>query len=263
MRARSTIFTLFVEYIYPERRARVRDLVAMMEALGFSEAAVRAALSRSARRGWVLPQREGRVAFYALSDRVYWQVRQVRRRLYEAPAPWDGRFTLVLPEGPRERGERERFRREMALLGYGSLQSGVYLGAGVDLEATRELLAFYGLPAQLFRGEHLGSREELLRAFPLERAEVHYRRLFPHEAPEGPEEAFRALTRLVHEMRKVLFLDPLLPPELLPPGFLSPGIWRGFLEARAALYGRALPFLKALDLSLPGFSSPVKVTSGT
>ena len=79
MRARSTIFTLFVEYVYPERAARVRDLVAMMSALGFSEMAVRAALSRSAKRGWVVPKREGRAAYYALSDRVYWQVRQVRR----------------------------------------------------------------------------------------------------------------------------------------------------------------------------------------
>lgn len=133
MRARSTIFTLFVEYVYPERAARVRDLVAMMAALGFSEMAVRAALSRSAKRGWVVPKREGRAAYYALSDRVYWQVRQVRRRLYGSLPPWDGRFLLVLPEGPKERGERERFRREMALLGYGGLQSGVYLGVGADL----------------------------------------------------------------------------------------------------------------------------------
>ena len=104
MRARSTIFTLFMEYIYPERRARVRDLITMMEVLGFSEAAVRAALSRSAKRGWVVPERRGRIAYYALSDRVYWQVRQVRRRLYETRTSWDGCFLLVLPEGPKERG---------------------------------------------------------------------------------------------------------------------------------------------------------------
>ncbi|APD09210.1 MULTISPECIES: PaaX family transcriptional regulator C-terminal domain-containing protein [Thermus] len=254
MRARSTIFTLFLEYIYPERRARVKDLVAMMEALGFSEAAVRAALSRSAKRGWVRPERVGRTAYYALSDRVYWQVRQVRRRLYGPRPPWDGRFLLVLPEGPKDRGERERFRREMALLGYGSLQSGVYLGAGVDLEATRELLTFYRLPATLFAGEHLGPREEIQAIFPLERAQAHYRALFPLETPEEPEEAFRTLTRLVHEMRKVLFLDPLLPPELLPPGFVGPEARRQFLEARKALYGKALPFLEGLELPLTALS---------
>ncbi|GLV48111.1 repressor, phenylacetic acid catabolic pathway [Thermus sp. LT1-2-5] len=254
MRARSTIFTIFLEYVYPERQARVKDLIAMMEALGFSEAAVRAALSRSAKRGWVRPERIGRTAYYALSERVYWQVRQVRRRLYGPRPPWDGRFLLVLPEGPKDRGERERFRREMALLGYGSLQSGVYLGAGVDLEATRELLAFYRLSATLFAGEHLGCREEILRIFPLDRAQAHYRALFSQEMPEEPEEAFRALTRLVHEMRKVLFLDPLLPPELSPPGFLGAEARRQYLELRGALYLRALPFLRGLNLPLSALS---------
>ncbi|MDM7324628.1 MAG: PaaX family transcriptional regulator C-terminal domain-containing protein [Thermus sp.] len=257
MRARSTIFTLFVEYIYPERHARVRDLIAMMEVLGFSEAAVRAALSRSAKRGWVVRERKGRTAYYALSDRVYWQVRQVRRRLYESPTPWDGDFILVLPEGPKERGERERFRREMALLGYGSLQSGVYLGARVDLAATQELLGFYRLPATLFRAKHLGPKEEVLRAFPLQEALAHYRALLSREAsPAGgdPLLAFRALTRLVHEMRKILFLDPLLPPELAPLGFPGPSAWERFLALRKALLRESEPFLKGLSLPLSALS---------
>lgn len=107
MRARSTIFTLFVEYVYPERAARVRDLVAMMAALGFSEMAVRAALSRSAKRGWVVPKREGRAAYYALSDRVYWQVRQVRRRLYGSLPRGTGASSSSFPRGPRSGGEGE------------------------------------------------------------------------------------------------------------------------------------------------------------
>jgi phenylacetic acid degradation operon negative regulatory protein len=255
MRARSTIFTLFVEHVYPERRAPLKALIAMMEALGFSEAAVRAALSRSAKRGWVVPERRGRAAHYALSPRVYWQVRQVRRRLYEPLPPWDGAFLLALPEGPKERGERERFRREMALLGYGSLQSGVYLGASADPRATEELLAFYGLSATLFQGRPLGKREDLLRAFPLEAAWAHYQSL-PLEAPlpEDPLEAFQALTRLAHEMRKVLFLDPLLPEALLPEGFPGPQARRRFWELRRALKERAEPFLKGLGLPLSALS---------
>lgn len=139
----------------------------------------------------------------------------------------------------------------MALLGYGSLQSGVYLGAGVDLAATQELLAFYGLSATLFRAEHLGPKEEVLRAFSLKEASAHYQTLFSSVPPvlEDPLLAFRTLTRLVHEMRKLLFLDPLLPPELLPPGFPGPSARERFLTLRETLYRQAEPFLKRLSLS--------------
>lgn len=248
MRARSTLFTLYMEYVYPEAKASVGDLIAMMEALGFSEAAVRAALSRSAKRGWVVPLREGRRAYYALSPRVYWQVEQVRRRLYGPPRPWDGRLLLVLPEGPKDRGIRERFRREMALLGFGSLQSGVYVGLGVDLEATRALLGFYRLEASLFRAEPIGSLEGILKVFPLEAALSRYQALLStlSAVPQDPLEAFRLLTRLVHELRKVLFLDPGLPEGLGP----DLGARRELLGYREALRSRAEPFLRGLA-SLP------------
>jgi len=67
-------------------------------------------------------------------------------------------------------------------------------------------------------------------------------------------EAFRALTRLVHEVRKVLFLDPLLPEALLPEGFPGPRARRRFLELREALKERAQPFLKELGLPLSALS---------
>ncbi len=74
------------------------------------------------------------------------------------------------------------------------------------------------------------------------------------EVPEDPLLAFQALTRLVHEMRKVLFLDPLLPPAFQPPGFAGLEARRRFLEVREALYQRAWPFLKELHLPLSALS---------
>ena len=144
----------------------------------------------------------------------------------------------------------------MALLGYVVLQSGVYLGVGADLEATRELLGFYGLSATCFQGELLGGKEEVLRAFPLEEAKAGYGRLSAllGQSPEDPVEAFRHLTRLVHEARKLLFLDPGLPQELLGPDFPGPKVRRLFLSAREELRARAAPFLKGLSLLLSDLS---------
>lgn len=139
----------------------------------------------------------------------------------------------------------------MALLGYGGLQSGVYLGVGADLEATRELLGFYGLSATCFQGELLGGKEEVLRAFPLEEAKAGYGRLSAllGQSPEDPVEAFRHLTRLVHEARKLLFLDPGLPQELLGPDFPGPKVRRLFLSAREELRARAAPSSRAFPFS--------------
>lgn len=255
MRARSTIFTLFVEYVYPERAARVRDLVAMMAALGFSEMAVRAALSRSAKRGWVVPKREGRAAYYALSDRVYWQVRQVRRRLYGSLPRGTGASSSSFPRGPRSGGRGEVPSGDGPFGLRGAAERGLSGGRGGP-RATRELLGFYGLSATCFQGELLGGKEEVLRAFPLEEAKAGYGRLSAllGQSPEDPVEAFRHLTRLVHEARKLLFLDPGLPQELLGPDFPGPKVRRLFLSAREELRARAAPFLKGLSLLLSDLS---------
>ncbi|KGQ22913.1 PaaX family transcriptional regulator [Thermus filiformis] len=244
MRARSTLFTLYMEYVFPDRKARVKDLVRWMRLLGFSEPAVRAALSRSAKRGWVLPLREGREAFYALSDRVFWQVKVVRSRLYEPLPPFSGRLSLLLIEN-LGRKERDRFKSELALLGYGSLMPGVFLSPNGG-ELLPELLAFYGRKGLVLRveGSLEEARELVGRVFPLEEAQARYQELLarPWEA-RSPEEAFRLLTELVHEARKLLFLDPGLPPELAPTGYLGPSARERFLSKRAELKALAAPIL--------------------
>lgn len=258
MRARSTLFTLYTEFFPKEGRARVRDLVRMMAILGFSEAAVRAALSRSAKRGWVRAGREGRVAFYALAPRIRWQVQQVRRRLYTPPPPWEGGFLLLLPREPKDRGARERFRRELLLLGFASVRNGAYLGLGEE-RALGELLGFYRLEATLFRAEPL-ALQEVLRAFPLEEALGGYRALLAGPLPQDPdpEEAFAALVRLVHEWRKNLFRDPGLPPALHPLAQAIAEARAHLLERRAWLWQQAAPFLRALGAEASSFSPALR-----
>lgn len=245
MRARSTLFTLYLEYVFPERRARVKDLVRWMGLLGFSEPAVRAALSRSAKRGWVIPEREGREALYRLSDRVFWQVELVQKRLYGPPPSFSGRLSLLLVQS-LGRKARDRFKTELALLGYGSLMPGVFLSPNGEEGRVRELLAFYHREGLLFQvaAPLEEARAILEKVFPLQEAQARYQELLkrPWQAG-GPEEAFRLLTELVHEARKLLFLDPGLPKELAPEGYLGPSARERFLEKRAALRAEAQPIL--------------------
>ncbi|HGY10139.1 MAG TPA: PaaX family transcriptional regulator [Oceanithermus profundus] len=254
MRARSTLFTLYTELVYPDDTVWIGQLVHWMERLGFSEPAVRAAVSRSAARGWVIPERKGRRAYYRLSPRVSWQVRQVRRRLYDqGNVEWDGRWRMLayaVPEALRSR--RDKFRNELVLLGYGTPAPGVWVSPSAGMEATRELVRFYELDpyVEFFLAERVSGQpvERLIeRVFHLEEAAHHYRALTAQmdRLPRSPssEEAFVELVRLVHEMRKVLFFDPGLPPELAPEGFCGREVLERFASERRRLRRAAEPLL--------------------
>ncbi len=260
MRARSTLFTLYTELVYPDDTVWIGQLVHWMELLGFSEPAVRAAVSRSAARGWVMPERKGRRAYYRLSPRVYWQVRQVRRRLCEMhDAPWDRLWRILVyavPEGLRS--QRDKFRNELVLLGYGTPAPGVWVSPTADLDATRELVRYYQLEpyVELFRAERVGGEPVsrlVERAFHLEEAAARYRELdarmaaLPQEL--SAERAFVELVHLAHEARKVLFFDPGLPPELAPPDFDGREVLKRFSVVRGRLREAAAPLL--VEATLP------------
>lgn len=239
MRARSILFTLYLEYLHQGQKAWIGHLIYWMRALGYSEPAVRAAVARSLHSGWVIPHKEGRRAHYQLAPRVEWQVARVRERLYPSSNDWDGRWRLLAYSGGSgplgQRAVRDRFRSELALLGFGSPWPGVWLAPTGRLERALELVGFYGLGQQveLFEADRLGglsAQELVVRAFPLETAQQRYGAFLEQDwpQPQTPQEAFVALTQLVHQTRKLLFLDPQLPEELYPQGFRGPRARRLF-----------------------------------
>ncbi len=251
MCARSTLFTLFAEFLHQELEAPVARLVRWMRLLGFSEAATRAAISRSLARGWLsrVPGEKGR---YRLHPRVAWQVAQVRRRLYEQEPPWDGRLRLLLYHVPEaRRTDRDRFRKELLLLGFGTPFAGVWLSPAPRLDAARDLVGFYQLEpfALLFVAEGYGDLDPgalVQKSYDLNAANKALEDFLatPFPVPEAPEAAFASLVRLVHARRKLLFLDPGLPKALCPPGWPGDAVEERFFSLRQALYHRAAPVLE-------------------
>lgn len=247
MRARSYLFTLYMEYLYPENRAWVGDLIRWMELLQFSEPAVRAAVSRSVKRGWIIPEKDGRRAYYRLSPRVSWQVEKVRERLYTYGASWDGQWRILVYAVPEtKRTVRDRFRNELILLGFGTPAPGVWVSPNGSLEAARDLVGFYGLQhyVELFQAERFSSTpplELIEKSFNLKAAQARYRAFLSQkqERVQNAEEAFVRLTHMIHQARKNLFLDPGLPPELTPPGFLGQQAKAQFLELHNQLSRQA------------------------
>ncbi len=252
MRARSMLFTLFGDYVrHYGGTIWVGSLIALLAELGFTPAAVRAAVSRMARQGWLVPIRSGRASYYALSRRGQDRIEEAAQRIFKLhPGGWDGLWRLLAVAATvRDPARRAGLRRELGWMGYAPLSRGVYITPNDLLERTAALAGRYGIAGgiEAFTARHAGPAPDpalAARYWDLPAIDAAYARFVEEWRPRlearrraaaGGEAlpdatAFAEKTRLVHAFRKFLFIDPGLPQELLPER------WSG-LEARAVFSG--------------------------
>jgi phenylacetic acid degradation operon negative regulatory protein len=252
---RSLLFTLYGDYVHPlgQEEVWVGGLVKVAAEFGASGNALRSALSRMGREGWLAARRRGGRSHYRLTPRGRSLIEEGIARIYgRHRAGWDGRWLLVtysLPE--RRRGERDRLRQGLSFLGFGSLGNGVFVSPH-DLRAeVRELIRRFGVEREVTL--HHGALEwpadpavVVARAWDLENLAARYdgflatvREQVADERRLEDAEAFRRRFLLTHEFRRFLFSDPDLPDRLLPPGWVGLQARDLFLRANAALRQRA------------------------
>lgn len=259
---RSLLFTLYGDYVRPlgQEGVRVGALVRLAAELGVGDNALRSALSRITREGWLLALRNGGPPRYGLSERGRELIEEGTRRIYgHHRAAWDGRWLLVsysLPE-PR-RGQRDRLRQGLSFLGLGSLGNGLFVTPHDLRVQVRDLIRRSGVEADVTM--HHGILEwpadpaqVVARAWDLERLGARYAEFLDRVAGELPEagalgdrEAFRRRFLLTHEFRRFPFSDPDLPDALLPAGWVGTAARSLFLEYNAALRPAALRFYAAI-----------------
>jgi phenylacetic acid degradation operon negative regulatory protein len=247
MKARSSLFTIFGEFVHPRGDvAWVGTIIAWMQTLGFSEPAVRAAVSRSMRTGWLEVQRVGRKSYYALTPQVRWRVHRAVGRLY-APldAPWDGLWRVLvytIPEEARER--RDKLRKELSVLGFGAMQNGVWISPNDLLKEALELVKVHDLGGfvDAFECKRFGARSDIDVVQSVWNAQELNSRFdaFLYEFSNAPaviedEIAFREYVRILHEYRKFLFIDPDLPRVLQLEPWRSRDAAQLFRQRRAQL----------------------------
>ena len=236
MDARSALFDLYGDHL-PSRGARapVAALVRMLAPLGITAPAVRTAVSRMARQGWLAAVRLPGGAGYELTPRAVRRLDEAATRIYRhGRLEWDGRWHVVVVERVRERTRRDRLRAALAYLGYAPIDETTWISPrpSVELEA---LLEVEHVRAERFAASYDGDPRGLAaRAWDLDGLAHAYQRwmaaaadLMTPVGPDAPDEAiFAARSMLVHEWRKFLFRDPGLPAELLP------GSWPGTAAAQ-------------------------------
>ncbi|WP_328518542.1 PaaX family transcriptional regulator [Kribbella sp. NBC_00359] len=242
MHARSALFDLYGDHLRARgARAPVAALVRLLAPLGVHPPAVRTAVSRMVRQGWLEPVRLEGQPGYALTSRARRRLDDAAARIYRtAPdgtpvgagaggsGDWDRHWHLgILREVPNAR-RREQLASQLAFLGWAPLSDGAWVGLRNDAEVD-QILGVEGIAADRFRAPvDDGAVEFARRVWRLDELGASYDAWLieakasvdgaGHEPTSDTtdEQAFAVRSELVHEWRKFLFRDPGLPAELLP-----------------------------------------------
>lgn len=270
MNARSLMFDLFGDYLrYRGGEARLRGLVALMEAFEVPEATVRMVAARLRREGWLTSRRMGRETVYGLTDAAWALLDEGRDRIFRrSRGPWDGQWHMVIYTVPEtERALREQLRKKLAWFGFGPLSSSVWLSPHDRTKQVRE--AFADEPSvrlHYFRSRSASAQADVdiaARCWDLEALDRAYATMLATYRPRllayraGDLQGADALVErmaLVHDYRRFPFRDPDLPPALLPPDWSGRVAHEVFLEAHSLLRAPAEIYVDLLlELgSLPG-----------
>lgn len=252
-RPNSFIFTLYGDMVArrPGHGALwIGALIRMMAPFGVTSAAVRQAVSRMSRQGWLLAERQGKRAFYRVTERGRRRIDELSPRIYGPVIEWDGRWRLLTYAiGEARRKRREQLRKELAALGWAQLSPTTWISPSDTIIAAREAALATGTLAavNLFTSEYRGplsDRQLLERSWNVEEIAAAYRRFIALYEPRlraereqsklTDESAFVERLWLVHDYRKFAYLDPGLPSELLPahwPGTSAAAVFREYYAA--------------------------------
>jgi phenylacetic acid degradation operon negative regulatory protein len=210
-------------------------LVGALEALGIEARAARQAVNRTAADGWLEGESVGRYTRWRLTSSgrrmIGSAVPRVQRSIV-SDRTWDGTFLLLTLTGTTlDREARERLAVGLDFEGFGMLGPGTWVAVG---EGSREgavsVLSACGLQdrALLFSAQTVDGAETpaevVALAWDLNTAAAAHEAFleeFERAVPADDCEAFALRTRLAHEWRHLLSVDPSLPPQLLPADWVG------------------------------------------
>lgn len=251
-RGKSLIVTVFGDAILPHGGGTwLGDLIKLLGPLGLAERMVRTSVFRLAQDGLLTATPFGRRSFYALTTTGARQFHAASRRIYAVrDATWDGTWTQVWLSDEISGDALGTLRRELGWLGFTVLARNLMAFAGAEHEAAETVIDGLGLTsfASVLTAREVSGHKTSVKAralvdqtWPLDDIgaghqsfiaafqPVHAALISGELAHSG--EYFALRTLLVHDYRRVVLRDPMLPADLLPEQ------WPGL---RAAALARAI-----------------------
>jgi phenylacetic acid degradation operon negative regulatory protein len=228
----NTIVTILGEFwrYSPALAVPSAALIELLEGMGISPVAGRAALSRLGRRNTLSVVKTGRNTAYALAPDVAETIpasELLTMSFGKVEREWDGEWTVVIfsiPETQREL--RQSLREWLRWLGFGPARDGVWISPHADIglmQKTLEgLLPDDGL---VFKSAHIAGDLKPFDVWPL--AELHdiYRAFIEELRPivyrlrsgmVSPAEALKLSVTVLAQWRGFPTVDPDLPSTSLP-----------------------------------------------
>lgn len=252
MNARSALFDLYGDHLRERGGAApVASLVRILSALDIAAPAVRTAISRMVRQGWLAPTTLDAGPGYRLTPAAERRLFDAAERIYRTSSrEWDGCWHLLVLDPIPDRPRRIRVSNALAYMGFGRLAPLTWISTHQSTEVD-PMLASEHVDAYQFVSRDLGEAADVAaHAWDLETLASAYERwredaaqLLEQPGSLDDRAAFVTRSLLVHEWRKFLFRDPGLPPQLLPVNWPGHSAAAFFDEHATALRAAATRYV--------------------
>jgi phenylacetic acid degradation operon negative regulatory protein len=221
----------------------IAGLIELLGNFGLSGQAVRSAVSRMCRSGFLKVRRTQQGSYYSLTESGYELLNKGTERIFRRKIEkWDGSWSIVTYSVPEKMREvRDRLRLELGWLGYGALSEATWISPYIMTAEVEALAKRLGAQNHIysFHVSHNGSTQPsdiVARCWDLDRIHQKYANFISEYKPRyeqylarlaqgetiEPNECFVERFSLIHEYRRLPYLDPDLPGELLPDNWLRP-----------------------------------------
>lgn len=273
LRAGSLIITIYGDAIVPRGgTVWLGSLMKLVEPMGISQRLVRTSVYRLVQESWLQTEKVGRCSYYSLTGPGLRRFEQAFQHVYSlSTREWSGSWCLVYLNQLAP-DLKQKVREELKWLSFGSMAPGVMEHPRFTRNELLPLLQEWGALEDTIVMETIPMEQKSSKALRLQVRESwnldelggRYRRFLSQFRPVWrelqneddltPAECLTLRILLIHEYRKILLRDPLLPEELLP------GDWEGRSAKQLCrnlyrhIYARAE---KWLDETLENASGPL------